>query len=125
DADRNGIPDHLEEEHRAAEAERERKSRDLNRNGIPDYLESNAANDDCVPYDRDVHRNSTLDRQTRHAAAVVAATQVTGEPDHTFKDSVQAASAVLSQEIQKDESNPKKGGFGKEALAKRMSKLRN
>src|SRR5690606_13269993 len=117
-------PDYQEEDEAKAEADRERRMRDRNGNGIPDHLESNPANDDHVVYDSQVHRNSSLDREMRHVSGVVAATQQADEPSTDLKDRVRAAGAAMSREIQLDESNPKKGEFGKGALAKRMNKLR-
>lgn len=125
DVDRNARSDTEDEEKEKAAAEQVRKSKDLNNNGIPDHLESNPANDDHTPFDSKVHRNSTLDRETRHTAGIVAATQTTDEPSPDLKDRVRAANAKTSKIIQEDESNPKKGDFGRDALAKRMKKLRS
>lgn len=130
DRDRNGVPDYLEEEQESAYGDRDAwRKNDLNGNGIPDHLETDkpggeAANDDCIPYGQEMHRNSSLDSRTRHSAGVFAATSDTAEPASDINRRVAQASAAASQEIRKDESNPKKGEFGKADIGKRVDKLR-
>lgn len=124
DRDRNGLPDHMEEED-AEIAEQRRKMLDANHNGIPDYLESNAANDDYALYDHSVHRNSPLDAAAREHAGMVAATYDVEEPARDTNDKVRNANAALAAEILKDESNPKRGDFGRSEITERMKKLRD
>ncbi len=129
DADRNGRPDYLEDEQKENAAREKWRQNDRNNNGIPDHLETDkpggkAANDDFAPYGQEFHRNSTLDAETRHSAGVFAATSETAEPASDLQKSVSQASAAASQEIRKDESNPKKGEFGKSAIGKRVDQLR-
>lgn len=124
DLNRNGISDAVEEEEKENAAKTARAKRDLNNNGIPDHLESNPANDVGVPFDGKIHRNSTLDRETRDIASHIAATQFTDEASPDYKDGVKNAVAKTADLIQQDEAKHKKGNFGKGDLKGRMQDLR-